>query len=212
VQRSGVSLVRRFSYITTAAAVFAALFLASCSGFFPAATEITAITLSPTGAYVLPTGSQQFTATATFGNNTTGDVTSQVTWLSSATNVATINSSGLATAVAVGSSTITAKSNNSSVTATAVLTVSTKVITAITVSPSSATISSELGQTQQFTAQATFSDGSFGDVTSTTAWTSSNTSYATISSSGLASPVAPGSVTIDASLDGIVGSASLTVQ
>src|SRR5271156_4100608 len=102
-----------------AAALLTALLLSSCGGgFFPSSTQITALTLSPVSAYITPTGTEQFTATATFGNNTSGDVTSQVTWTSSSPTVATIDSSGLATGVALGTTTITAKSNNSSVTAT----------------------------------------------------------------------------------------------
>lgn len=195
-----------------AAAVATALLLSSCGGFFPSSDQIVSIALSPTGAYILPTGTQQFTATATFGNNTTGDVTSQVSWLSSATGVATIDASGLATAVAVGTTVITAKSNNSSVTSTANLTVSTKVVTAITVAPSNPTLLLAGGQSQQFTASATFSDGTNGDVTTSASWTSSNTSVATINSSGLAEPVSTGTTTIGASLNGITGTTTLTIQ
>src|SRR5580698_7019289 len=104
--------VKWFSKI--AAVLTTTFLLSSCGAFFPASDQIVSLSLSPTNAYVLPQGTQQFSATATFGNNTTGDVTSQVAWTSSATNIATINSSGLATAVALGTSTITAKSNNSS--------------------------------------------------------------------------------------------------
>lgn len=197
--------------MTTAVAVFAALLLTSCGGFFPASDSIIAIALSPTGAWIKPTTTQQFTATATFGNNTTGDVTSQVTWSSSATNIATIDTSGLATAVALGNATITAKSNNSSVTATAPITVSSRIITTIAVNPTNAFISLSSGQTQQFTAQATFSDGSVGDVTNTAAWTSNSPTIATITSGGLASPVSIGTTTISASAGGVVGTTSLNV-
>jgi Bacterial Ig-like domain (group 2) len=48
---------------------------------------------------ILPTGTQQFKATGTFGNDSTGDVMSQVTWVSSATNVATIGTTGLVATV-----------------------------------------------------------------------------------------------------------------
>lgn len=205
--------MRGFKSTSTVGALLAAVLLASCNGFFPASDSIIAITVSPTGAYVKPTGTQQFTATATFGNNTTGDVTSQVSWLSSATNIATIDSGGLATGVALGNTTITAKSNNNnSVMGTATLTVSSKIVTTITVSPSNPTLLLAGGQNQQFTANATFSDGTMGDVTNSCAWTSSNTGVAIINSSGLASPVATGSTTIGASLNGIAGTTTLTIQ
>lgn len=192
-----------------AAVLTTAFLLSSCGGFFPASNQIVSLSLSPASAYILPQGTQQFSATATFGNNTTGDVSSQVAWTSSATGIATVNSSGLVTTVALGTSTLTAKSNNSSVTATALITVSTKTITAITVTPSNPSISISAGQTQQFAASATFSDGTVGNVSA--AWNSSSTSVATISSSGLASPVGPGQTTISASAGGVVGTTQLTV-
>ncbi len=198
--------------VSVMAAIAAAVFLSSCNGFFPSSGTIVSLSLSPTGAYIQPQQTQQFTATATYGNNSSGDATSQVTWTSSAPNIATINSAGLVTAIALGTSTITAKSPNSDVSSTALVTVSSRTVKTITVSPSSQTLLLSTGQTQQFTAQATYSDGSVGDITTMAAWNSSNTSVATISSSGLAQPTGTGSTTISASLGGQVGTATLTVQ
>ena len=50
----------------------------------------------------------QFTATATFSNNTTQSVTSQATWQSSNTAIATVNAAGIVTGVAPGDVDITA--------------------------------------------------------------------------------------------------------
>jgi uncharacterized protein YjdB len=192
-----------------AAGFLVALVLTSCGGFFPSSDTIISITLSPTSAQIMPQGTQQYSATGTFGNNTTGDVTSQVTWTSSATNIATISTSGLATAVALGSTNITATSG--SVTSTASpLTVSSKIITTITVNPQNATIIS--GQQQQFTATATYSDGSNGDITTSSTWSSSVVSVATITTTGLASGISTGTTTISASLGGFTGTTSLNVQ
>jgi trimeric autotransporter adhesin len=191
-------------------AIFLALSLGSCSGFFPSSTTITALSISPTSAYITPQSTEQYSATATYGNNSTGDVTSSVTWTSSQTGVATINSSGLATGVAVGSTTITATSSNN-VSSNTTLTVSTKTVTALTISPTNPSISLSQDQMQQFTATATFSDGSLGNVTSQAGWTSSVPSVAAITSSGLASPVGVGSTTIGASYGGQAATTTLTV-
>ncbi|MGC2109429.1 MAG: Ig-like domain-containing protein [Candidatus Korobacteraceae bacterium] len=192
-----------------ATACLAALSLTSCGGFFPSSDTIVSIAISPASAQVMPMATQQYSATATFGNNTTGDVTSQVTWISSATNVATISTSGLATAVALGTSNITAKSG--SVTSTASpLTVSNKIITAITLNPQNATIIS--GQQQQFTATATYSDGSDGNITTSVSWSTSVLSVATITNTGLASGISTGTTTISASLGGVTGTTTLNVQ
>jgi hypothetical protein len=167
------------------------------------------ISLSPASAIILPGNTQQFTATGTLGNNTVSNVSSHVTWTSSAPNIATIDSSGLATAVALGTTTITATSG--SVNGTASLTVSSKTITSITISPANPSISLSAGLPQQFTATATFSDGSIGNVTTTSVWSSSSTSVATISAAGLATPVSIGSTTIGASAGGVAATTSLTV-
>src|SRR5262249_10843973 len=53
-------------------------------------------------------GTQQFTATGTYSNGSTQNLTSQVTWASSNTAAATISSTGVATAAAAGSTTISA--------------------------------------------------------------------------------------------------------
>jgi len=198
--------------IGRSAAVFLAILLSSCGGFFPSSTAIVSLSISPTGAWIKPTTQQQFSATARFGNNSTGDVTSSVTWTSSATSIATIDTSGLATAVALGNTTITAKSG--SVSANATLTVSNRTIKSITVNPPSATINfSSGGQTQQaFTANATFDDNTSADVTSQAAWNSSVQGVATVNGNGVATAVATGNTTISASLGGQTGTASLTVQ
>jgi 6-phosphogluconolactonase (cycloisomerase 2 family) len=81
----------------------------------------------------------------------------------------------------------------------------------ITVSPTSATIS--VTATQQFTATGYYSDGTNKDLTSTVAWTSSSTTVATISPSGLATALASGTTMITAAATGTSGaSATLTVK
>ncbi len=82
-------------------------------------------------------------------------------------------------------------------------------LTSITVTPPSPTITA--GTTQQFTAMGTYSDGSAFTLTSV-AWSSSKTSIATINASGLATGVAAGTSTIQATLGLITGSANLTVS
>jgi uncharacterized protein YjdB len=54
-------------------------------------------------------GKQQFTASGTYSDGTTADITGSVTWTSSNAAVATISSSGLATIQKSGTTTITAQ-------------------------------------------------------------------------------------------------------
>ncbi|MGZ6005649.1 MAG: N,N-dimethylformamidase beta subunit family domain-containing protein, partial [Candidatus Saccharimonadales bacterium] len=83
-------------------------------------------------------------------------------------------------------------------------------LTSIAVAPTSPSIA--IGATQQFTATGTYSDSSTQDLSNQVAWTSANTSVATISASGLATGVSAGSTTISASLSGVSGNTTLTVQ
>jgi uncharacterized protein YjdB len=163
------------------------------------------MTISPTSAFVKPQATQQFTATATFGNNSQGDVTDQVTWTSSQTAIATIDgSSGLATGVAIGTTTITAKSSNN-VTANTILNVSNKTVTSLTISPTTVTLSLSGvsgSQTAQLTAMANYSDGSSGPVTTLANWTSSDSNVATVNSSGLVTAITTGTASINASYGG----------
>ncbi len=60
-----------------------------------------------------------------------------------------------------------------------------------------------LGNTQQFRAIGTYSDGSTSDITSQVTWSSDNTDAATINNSGLATGVASGIANITATFNGI---------
>jgi len=86
---------------------------------------------------------------------------------------------------------------------------STKTLTSIAVSPGNASIAA--GATEQFTATATYSDGSTANVTSSANWTAANSAIATINSSGLATGIAAGSTTVGASMSGKNGTTMLNV-
>lgn len=200
------SLSARFSASLVAVAVL--LLLPGCGQFFPPADQIVALSISPLNSVVLPSGTQQYTATATYGNNTTGDATSVVTWSSSVSNIATISATGLATAgTTLGTTTITAKSG--SVIANTGLTVSNQTVTSVTVAPSSVSLIS--GATQQLSATANLSNNTTQIVTSSATWKSSDTTVATVSA-GLVTAVSSGTATITATYGGQTGSSTVTVQ
>ena len=83
------------------------------------------------------------------------------------------------------------------------------VLGSIAVTPVNPSIAA--GKQQQFTATGTYSDGSKQDLTNSASWTSSAPSVATITSGGLATGVAVGNTTIEASWGSINGSTGLTV-
>ena len=175
----------------------------------PPPKTLKTISASPSTASIAIGGTQQLTAMATYSDGSTGNVGTTATWTSANTAVATINSSGLATAVAAGSSAITA--TLSGVSGTATLTVATvaRVLKSIAVTPASASIT--MGLTQQFTATGTYTDGSTGDVGATATWSIANQAVATVNTAGLVSGIAAGSSTLSANIGGVTGSAPFSV-
>ncbi len=173
---------------------------------------LVSISVSATTLSIASATSEQFTATGTYNDGSTQNITSNVTWASSYTAVATISSSnptqGLAKALSAGTTSITATSG--SITGSTTLTVTSATVTSIAVSPSSADV--PIGIAQQFTATGTFSDSSTQDITGVVAWKSSSPGVASITVSGLATALNIGSTTISATLTGVTGSAPLTVN
>jgi uncharacterized protein YjdB len=172
------------------------------------AATLTSIAVTPANPSIIKGATQQFTATGTFSDASTQNITSSVTWVSATTGVATITSAGLAKGVGVGASKIQATSG--AVTGSTTLSVTAATLTSIAVTPANPSISA--GATQQFTATGTFSDASTQNLTSSVTWTSSKTTVATIAASGLASGIAGGSSTIQATSGSISGTTTLTVN
>jgi trimeric autotransporter adhesin len=184
----------------------------SDTNFTVTVPTLLAIAVSPPTAAVGVGAAQPFTATGTFSNGSTQDLTASVLW-SSSSSAATVSnaagSQGIATGVSNGLARITATSGT--VSGSAVLKVA--ALTAVTIAPSS--ISLPRGVTQRFEALAFFDDGTNSDVTSLAAWSSSNPNVATISNStglqGLVTTLVNGSTTISASYGGFTSSAPLNV-
>ena len=68
------------------------------------------ITVTPANSAIVVPATTQFTATGRFSDGSTQNLTSSVTWNSSATNIATVSNAGLATGAGAGSTTVTATS------------------------------------------------------------------------------------------------------
>jgi len=170
------------------------------------APTISSIVITPDGLTLGIGIGQQYTATAIYSDGSTQDLVSGVTWSSSATGVATINSSGLATTVGAGTATITAKVG--SFTDTTQLTVVAANLVSISVTPTPVSIA--IGTDQQFSAVGSFNDGSTQLLPSVT-WSSSSSSVATFNSAGVATAVGTGTATITATSGSVSGTAALTV-
>ena len=183
------------------------------------AALLNSIQITPVAPSIALGNTQQFAATGLYSNNTTQDITDLVTWTSATTTVATISNAagthGLATSAGAGTTNVTAAFGG--VTSnTAVLTVTTAVLTSIEVLPANPT--TPVGFTRQFTALGRYSDNTTSDLTNDAAlsFTSATTSVATISntagSKGLATAVAAGTSVITATRGALSGTTTFTVS
>lgn len=173
---------------------------------------LVSLAVTPANPTIAANTDVQFFATGTYSDNSTQNLTSQVTWASSNTSFATISSTaptkGLAAGVSAGTTTISASLG--SVTGSTQLTVTSATVTQITVTSPSPSLT--LGLSQQFTASGNFSDGTTQDITDVAQWHSSNSNVASITVSGLVTARTLGTVTISATFGGVTGSTSLTVN
>ena len=170
--------------------------------------SLVSIAITPANAALLLGTLQQFMATGTYSDHSSQDITDFVTWSSSDISVASIAGGGLATALTLGSVTISATSG--SVSGSTTVNVQSAVLSSITVRPVNNKIAPFTSQ--QFQAIGTYTDGSTHNVTGQVSWTSSNTAVATIGGSGRAKALIPGPTTITATLGSISGSSTLDVS
>ncbi|QEM67448.1 hypothetical protein FO488_04355 [Geobacter sp. FeAm09] len=173
---------------------------------------VTTITVTPAAPTLAKGLTKQFTATGTFSDATTQDLTFDAAWSSSDTAVASISDTaddtrGLATALAAGTTTISATFGGMS--GTTLLTATAPVLQSIAVTPAAPSVLS-LSKTT-FTATGTYSDATTGNITSQVTWGSSTPSVAPVPTSGSTVTSAPGTTSISATLGGISGTTTLTV-
>ena len=160
---------------------------ATCAVTVSVAT--TGVSLNKTSATLTTVGGT-VQLTATVSPSTAAN--KSVTWKSSNTSVATVSSSGLVTAVGNGTATITVTTASGGKTATCTVTVNSSVVpTGVSLDKTSMTLT-QSGETSRLT--ATVSPSNATD--KTVKWTSSDTSVATVSSTGVVKAVGNGTATI----------------
>lgn len=146
-------------------------------------SPLASLAITPAASSIPITGFQQYTATATYEDGSSAEVTTTSLWSSASTAVATVApSTGVAIGVNSGTSDITATFGGKS--ATVILTVNTATLSSIQVTPTTATI--PVNGIQKFAVIAIWSNGSTADVTASSALSSGSPLVATILPSGSA--------------------------
>ena len=168
-------------------------------------------TIRPTAPSVPVGATIALRAVATYAGGEQVEVGGRVTWRSSASGVATIDASGTATGVTLGTTTVTATDPVTRLEHAVSLVVTPPIVATIAVTPPNPQFA--LGTTQQLVATATLTDGTTLDVTTDVAWTSEANGIATVDGTGLAASVAPGTATVTAmhAPTGVSATVSLTV-
>ena len=165
------------------------------------AVAVTGVSMNKGSVTLKPKATVTLTATVKPSNATN----KRVSWKSQNTKVATVTSSGKVTAVAAGSTTITATTADGGFKATCRVTVKIPV-TKVTLNKTKLT----LGAKEKFTLKATITPKNATNKKVT--WTSSKKSVATVSTKGVVTAKKAGKATISAKIDGITKKCVVTVK
>ena len=205
VNLTGMATAKAIGNATVSAAVGTTSGSASVT-VSPAALVSIAVTPNSSS---LPVGvSEQLTATGTFTDQSTRDLTRSASWNSSAPSVAAVNANGMATAEALGNANLSATVGNTS--GSALMSVDPAALVSISVAPNPSSL--PVGVSEQLTATGAFTDHSTRDLTQSATWSSSGPSVAAVNATGMATAKALGSATVSAAVGNTAGSASLTVS
>ena len=181
----------------------ALLLLAGCGGSSSSTTTVATVTITPTSATLSLHGQQTFTAAAADaqGNAITGQTFS---WVSSSPTVATVDTNGVVTAQATGTTQITA--TDAGIRSAAAPVTVNPPVASVSISPTSATIA--VNGTQQFTATAKDANGNVVTSSVVVSWSNSAANVASISTGGLVTGILPGTAIITASVGNVTSPAA----
>lgn len=183
--------------------------LTANSSFNVTLINVSSVTVNPSSLSLAVSGASQLSATANYSDATSAVITTSAgaNWSSSNAAVASVNntsSKGLALGVASGSANLsvtykTVTSNNSAV----------SVISITSLSVSTGAVSGGMGSQTVVSATAQDSSSSF-DVTTSSVWSTSNSSVATVAN-GVISFISAGSAVVTVTYAGLSATVNVTV-
>jgi 6-phosphogluconolactonase (cycloisomerase 2 family) len=172
--------------------------------------NIVTLTVSPQTAAVSAGFTQQFTATGTFTDGSSGVVSNAVTWSASDSTITTINSSGLATTLKAGTVTITATSGSVASNG-ATLTVGPAIPLALNITPANSKVVIGASPSTKLSAIMSYSDQSTTDVSAVATWTNTNSFVASMDPTGNMTPLKLGYTAVSATSGGFTANTGFTV-
>ena len=150
----------------------------------------------------------QLQAFASYTDGSRSEVTSQASWMSSSSAVASVDGNGLATGLGVGEAAVSATFAGQ--TAQKSVTVTDAVLQTLVVTPNEKSLAK--GLTQQYIATGHFSNGDEQDLSGEVIWSADPTNIADIDPSGLLTGREIGSATVKATRGTVSGTTSVTVS
>jgi hypothetical protein len=170
--------------------------------------SLVSIAITPANPSIITGKAQPLTATGTYNDGTTQDITGKVSWSGAVPGVLDLSIVGLVTARGAGTATITAASG--SISASDTIKVSDVILMSIAITPANPSIPK--GETQQLIATGTYNDGSTLDLSGKVTWGGAMPSVMSLSATGLVTAVSLGTATITAQDGPISGTTSVTVS
>ncbi|HEX7136617.1 MAG TPA: Ig-like domain-containing protein, partial [Vicinamibacterales bacterium] len=163
------------------------------------------ITVAPAIATIALGGRQAFTATGNYSDGSTKNLSSSVIWSTSDPALASIDATGMTTALSAG--TVIVRASAGSITGSATLTVTTSIV-AFEISGPATTFTA--GDSVPFNALARLSDGSSIDVSKQASWSIADANVANVDTNGMVTGSAAGTTSLTATYKTF--SASVQVQ
>src|SRR5579872_6999720 len=179
---------------------------------------IQSVTVTPVNQTIPIGWHQQFSATGTFSDSTTQDISTSVTWSAATPTVANFgtpgSSIGIILGIKQGTTNVTALFSfaGASATGNTSLTVSSATLSSISVSASKPNSILAPGAALPFNAKGVWTDKSTQNVNVYATWSSSDTNVATVGISGVVTGQSAGNATITAKIGTISSSASVIVE
>ncbi|MGG4451228.1 Ig-like domain-containing protein [Brevibacillus porteri] len=171
---------------------------------------------TPVQVSLVAGGTQQLSVTATYSNGAEENISRQAVYSSSNANVASVDSSGLITALSPGATQVTVSYGGQSTIIP--VTVSGNAISLVSLAVTPATVSIGKGATQQLEVKATYKDGKNIDVSGQAVYVPGDATVVTVDANGVVTAVKAGSTSITVSFGGasvavpVVVSAEIPVQ
>jgi len=176
----------------------------------PPQAELLGIGLSPRDPVLQVGGQVRFSVRAFYDDTSTADITDQVTWTSTEPRVATIDATGVTTAVAPGEASIVATDSRGVATRTTVQ-VKGADDAPVSLALSPRPVELKVGAQVELKAVATYADDSTGNLAPRCDWSVEDAAVATVSA-GVLSGVAEGRTTVRATCDELDAAAPVTVR